>query len=222
MGDQAELDKLVQWAEVEARRLRQVQGLTSRLGSAGFALAHTAIALEFLQRNAPGTNFVRSADQLFGSEGRVSAQGAVTGVADILDAWARSTSESWARILPFEVQARIEAANDLMGQVQQLLEDPKVHPAAPIVLAGAALEEFLRSRIEAKGLALAGRPGINTYAAELKKDGDLSTQEVKDITAWAGYRNHAAHGEWDQFSREEARMMVLGVNLFLQRRTVTS
>ncbi|MFE9099863.1 hypothetical protein [Actinomadura geliboluensis] len=221
MSTQTELDELVRWAEDEAQRLRQVTGLAIRHGSARFALAYTTIALEFLQRNAPGTNFALSAKQLFETESRVSAQGAVEGVAGILEAWARSTRESWAQALPFEVQARIEAATDLMEQVQQLLSDPKVHHAAPVVLAGAALEEFLRSRITTKGLIHSSKPGINAYAAALQAEGDLSRQEVKNITSWAGLRNHAAHGEFDQFSREEARIMVMGVNLFLQQRTAT-
>ncbi|MGW3769932.1 hypothetical protein [Actinomadura verrucosospora] len=222
MSTQTELDELVQWARNEAERLREVRGLHPGPGSARFGLAHATSALEFLKRNAPGTSFARSAEHLFEREGRLSADDAVEGIADILDAWALSTGESWAKALPFDVQARIEAATDLMEQVQQLLDDSKVHPAAPIVLAGAALEEFLRSRITAKGLSPSGKPGINTYATALQQDGGLTRQEVKNITSWAGLRNHAAHGEWDQISREEARIMVAGINLFLQQRTSTS
>jgi hypothetical protein len=33
-----------------------------------------------------------------------------------------------------------------MEQVQLLLDDRKVHPAAPVVLAGAALDEFLQKQ----------------------------------------------------------------------------
>lgn len=221
MTTQTELDELVQWAYGEAERLRTIRGQHTAHGSARFALAHATPVLEFLQRVAPGTHFAQSAGHLFEQDGHLSASVAIEGVADILDAWTRSTSESWAQALPFEVQARIEAANDLMEQVQQLLDDSKVHPAAPVVLAGAALEEFLRARIAAKGITPSGKPGINTYADALQADGDLSKQEKKDITAWAGLRNHAAHGDFDQFGRPEARIMVMAVNLFLQQRTAT-
>lgn len=216
----SDVEELVLWAKAEAERLRRLDtnDLPFAPGSASYALRHVTNALEFLERVAPGTTYARSAKRLFEKDARQSAISAIDGIAGILDAWAQATGESWAQSLPFEVQARIEAANDLMEQVQQFLDDPKTHPAAPIVLAGAALEEFLRSRITARGLTPSGKPGINTYATALQQNGDLSKQEVKDITAWAGLRNHAAHGEWDQFSREEARIMVMGVNLFLQRR----
>lgn len=218
MSTQGGVEDLVQWAEKEAHRLR---GEATHVGLAhgALGLSHAAAALEFLRRHAPGSHFLSSAERLFQKEAALTASPAIKGTADILDAWARSTTESWAESLPFEVQSRIEAATDLMEQVQQLLDDPKVHPAAPVVLAGAALEEFLRSRINAKGLTPNGKPGINAYASALQTEGDLSRQEVKEITAWAGRRNDAAHGDFSHLSRDSARLMVDGINLFLQKRT---
>lgn len=189
------------------------------MGSFEYGLSVSAAALEFLRRNAPGSRFSSSAERLFEKGSRLSAVAAVGGVAAILDDWARSTRESWAQAQPFEVQARIEAATDLMEQVQLLIADRTVHCAAPIVLAGAALEEFLRSRVIAKALPITGKAGINSYADALQADGDLSKQEKKDITAWAGLRNAAAHGEFEELSRERAHIMVDGINLFLQKRT---
>jgi len=37
------------------------------------------------------------------------------------------------------------------------------------------------------------------------------------VTAWAGLRNGAAHGEFNGITLDRARLMVDGVNLFLQR-----
>jgi hypothetical protein len=61
---------------------------------------------------------------------------------------------------PLEARSRVEAATDLMEQVQILLDDRKVHPAGPVMLAGAALEEFLRSMIVTSTLQPKGKPGI--------------------------------------------------------------
>ncbi|MFD0856803.1 hypothetical protein ACFQ07_31515 [Actinomadura adrarensis] len=221
MSAQNGLDELVRWANAEAERLRGLseRHLPLQAGTASYALQHVTSALAFLQRVAPGTTFTRSAETLFEKESNQHAAWVVKSMAAILEAWAKSTSETWAQTLPFEVQSRIEAATDLMEQVQLLLDEPKVHPAAPTVLAGAALEEFLRSRVVAMGLTPNGKPGINTYAAALQAAGDLSRQEVKDITAWAGRRNDAAHGDFDDLTRESARLMVDGINLFLQKRT---
>jgi hypothetical protein len=95
-------------------------------------------------------------------------------------------------VRPFEVRFRIEAATELLEQVQRVLKDAEVHVAAPIVLAGAALEEFLRSMFEESGAPLVGRPGLAAYADALRKADLLNRGEVKDITSWADQRNAAA------------------------------
>jgi hypothetical protein len=113
---------------------------------------------------------------------------------------------------------RVDAATDLTEQVQLLLDEPEVHPAAPVVLAGAALEEFLRSRVVATGTTISGTPGIDTYASALQAAGDLSSTELNAITAWAGQRNEAAHGRFENLSKQRAQIMVDGINLFMQKR----
>jgi hypothetical protein len=95
-------------------------------------------------------------------------------------------------VRPFEVRFRIEAATDLLEQVQRVLKDAEVHVAAPIVLAGAALEEFLRSMFEESGAPLVGRPGLAAYADALRKADLLNRGEVTDITSWADQRNAPA------------------------------
>jgi len=81
---------------------------------------------------------------------------------------------------PFGVRFRIEAATDIMEQVQLLLKDPDLHPAAAVVLAGAALEEFLRSMQVDSGQPIAGKPCISEYAAALAKADLLTRREVKE------------------------------------------
>ncbi len=41
---------------------------------------------------------------------------------------------------------------------------------------------------------------------------------MKDITSWAGLRNHAAHGEWDEVKdKTRVSIMLEGVNLFMRK-----
>ena len=61
-------------------------------------------------------------------------------MAAILSDWADYVESGLALEQPFEIRARLEAATDLMEQVQRLLDDRAVHHAAPVMLAGAALE----------------------------------------------------------------------------------
>lgn len=119
--------------------------------------------------------------------------------------------------IPVEAQARVAAATDLMEQVEALLDDRRVHPAAPVMLAGAALEEMLRSMVVANSSTVKGKPGINSYASALRTDDVISAQEAKDISSWGGLRNHAAHGEFEQIQLPNARLLAQAVNLFMQK-----
>lgn len=211
--------QLLDWARKEAERLQESAGKGGAQRKAYLVRAHGAAALDFLARHASGTQFASSAQALFEhSEGINQAEG-LWALAKVLELWITYVESEMIDILPFEVGARLEAATDLMEQVQQLLDDNKVHPAAPMVLAGAALEEFLRSRIAALGVTVSGKPSISSYASALRTAGDLSAQDVKDITAWAGQRNKAAHGEFDDLSRAGAQLMVNGINLFIRQKT---
>ena len=64
------------------------------------------------------------------------------------------------------------------------------------------------------------KPGIDAYSKVLRGADVISKQDAKDITSWAGIRNHAAHGEWDQVSdRARIRLMLEGVNLFMRQKS---
>lgn len=116
-------------------------------------------------------------------------------------------------------QAQLDVVSDLLEQADTLLSDPKVHPAAPAVLIGATLEEFLRTWVEQEGLSPgSAKPGLETYSNVLRKADKIDKQDGKDITSWAGTRNSAAHGEWDQVDdRQRIRLMLEGVNLFMRK-----
>jgi len=118
-----------------------------------------------------------------------------------------------------ERKAQLEVVSDLLEQAHLLLKTNGVHPAAPIVLIGATLEEFLRTWVETKALQLGNRkPCLDTYAQLLFADDLITKQDLKDITAWGGLRNHAAHGEWDEVSdKQRAAIMLDGVNLFMRK-----
>lgn len=118
-----------------------------------------------------------------------------------------------------ERRAQLDVVSDLLGQANILLDDKNVHPAAPAVLIGATLEEFLRTWLESLSLSLGSRkPSIDTYTQVLYEDKHIDKQDVKDITSWAGIRNSAAHGEWENVeSREKISLMLQGVNLFMRK-----
>lgn len=116
-------------------------------------------------------------------------------------------------------RAQLDVVSDFLEQAQLLLDSRGVHPAAPIVLIGATLEEFLRTWVESEGFSLGNRkPSLDAYAQVLANEGKLTKQDVKDLTAWGGLRNHAAHGEWSEVSDKlRASLMLEGVNLFMRK-----
>ena len=118
-----------------------------------------------------------------------------------------------------ERQAQLDVVSDLLGQANSLLENPKYHPAAAAILIGACLEEFLRTWVDAESLSIGkSNPGIDAYSKALRGAELISKQDVKDITSWAGVRNNAAHGKWDEVSdRNRIRLVLEGVNLFMRK-----
>ncbi len=116
-------------------------------------------------------------------------------------------------------QAEIDVTSDFLEQALGLLSSRKVHPAAPAVLIGAALEEFLRNWVEDQGLNLGGRkPSLDAYATTLRSEELITKQDMKDIASWGGTRNHAAHGEWEELGdTPRIKLMLEGVNLFMRK-----
>lgn len=117
-----------------------------------------------------------------------------------------------------------ELASDYMGQAEQLLKEGKSGrcdhvPAA--VLAGAVLEKSLRTLCNNQNppIPVLGLNGehktLNPLIDDLKKASVFNEAKAKQLRAWTAIRNHAAHGQFESFSRTDVEHMVAGVNAFL-------
>jgi hypothetical protein len=196
----------------QAQRLRDVaQALTDQSNPAGVK----AQVCEFLRLYAGSkTAFYKAATE---AQGWGHDQGQTLGaVLDNFIAFVRAGLH--AEITP-ERRAQLDVVSDFLGQAHALLDEKGIHPAAPAVLAGAALEEFLRTWVEAEGLSIGSRkPSIDAYTGALREAELINKQDVKDITSWAGLRNHAAHAEWDDVAdKNRVAIMIEGINLFMRR-----
>jgi hypothetical protein len=124
--------------------------------------------------------------------------------------------------LSIQRQAQLEVTSDFLAQADVLLSQNNVHPAAPTVLIGATLEEFLRNWVEDDPELSIGdkKPGIDVYASKLRENELITKQDMKDITAWSGLRNDAAHGIWENVNeKNKVSLMLQGVNLFIRKYT---
>lgn len=137
----------------------------------------------------------------------------------IIDSFAAHVDAGLHSALTPERQAQLDVVSDYLQQAADLLSLQGVHPAAPAVVVGASLEEFLRNWVDAAGLPLGSlKPGIDTYAKLLREADLITKQDFKDITSWAGARNHAAHGEWAEVGdKAKIHLMLEGVNLFIRK-----
>ena len=181
----------------------------------GKVVGAAAIGLELLRRQlGPDSPTVQTLAAGVDSDNRGWVSGAVN-VAHALQEWADASD---AGVIGHEgYGARAVGAGDLMDQVRQLLEDRSVSPAAPIVLAGAALEIALRGLLETHGIAEPARRGISSYADALRSGDVIDVQTRKEIEVIGGLRNDAAHGHHEDLSRERAGAAEQQVTLLLGR-----
>ena len=204
---------IVQQAESLQARIRQYarRDLEGEHGEAA-----KAQVCEFLRSYAgPKSAFLKQAEAAHGFSTRLVAT-----LDSIVKSFIEYLQAGLATGVSPERRAQLDVVSDLLGQANSLLEDNRYHPAAAAILLGACLEEFLRMWVEAESLSIGNsKPGIDAYSKALRAEDLISRQDAKDITSWAGVRNHAAHGEWEEVSdRNRIRLMLEGVNLFMRQR----
>ena len=106
--------------------------------------------------------------------------------------------------------AKAEVLADAMAQAKALLQAGYKDPAC--ILARVSLESALKD--------LAGKFGVTEgklerMNADLCKANAYNMAKQKQITAWAEIGNKAAHGEWTQYTDQDAAAMVSGVELLV-------
>jgi uncharacterized protein YutE (UPF0331/DUF86 family) len=89
------------------------------------------------------------------------------------------------------------------------------------VLTGSVLEQHLRALAIKSGLVATsadGRPKkADTVNSELVKAGVYSKLEQKNVTAWLGLRNEAAHGKYGTYDSSQVEALLRDVRSFVTR-----
>lgn len=126
--------------------------------------------------------------------------------------------------LDLEEAILANVSSNYMSQAEALLGEGVAGqndhvPAA--VLCGAVLENRLRGYCENHDPPLpTTKPNgdsktLGALIEELDKIKAFDKQTRKLLKAWSDIRNAAAHGKFDEFTREQVELMLLGVNGFL-------
>lgn len=229
------LVEIVSWARNQTKQLHLDMEWVKYASGGGFwratkpealteIIARATAALEFLRQYAgQDSQSIKQATAIYENKGgNQSIETGARAVGDILSEWASQIESGLIEIhgvLASEI--RKVASIDLMSQVHELVEDKTVHPAAPIVLAGAALEIALRAAVEERQLVLTDRPSIATYGQALRSAGLVTNQGMKELAHIGGLRNSAAHGDFKELRPEQAGVMESMVNVFLAKLTET-
>lgn len=176
-----------------------------------------AEAQEFLGTyGGPKNSFLNSLNEI---QPPASRSYIIERIQSVLGSFAEYVENDLLRSLSLEREIQIDTVSDYLEQAEKLLNDKAVHPAAPAVIIGASLEEFLRTWLEDEGIDLTTiKMSLDSYTNELRSKELITKQDAKDITSWGGIRNDAAHGHWTNVEdKNRVKLMLEGVNLFMRK-----
>lgn len=119
----------------------------------------------------------------------------------------------------FRELVHAELFSDYLEQAEYLNSESYKDPAA--VIAGSTLEQHLRALCLKHGTPVQNVKGQNEKAdklnADLAKAQAYSKLEQKQVTAWLGLRNDAAHGNYVAYEKSQVTQMILGIRDFIAR-----
>lgn len=119
------------------------------------------------------------------------------------------------RLQTFQELIHADLFSDFLEMAEYLLQEGYKDPAA--VIAGGVLEEHLRKLCGKHGVTIPAKAKFDTMNADLAKTKTYNKNDQKQVTAWAGLRNDAAHGSYKNYSDSEVKSMVAGVRDFISR-----
>lgn len=139
---------------------------------------------------------------------------AVKSVAGILLALRADYEGGYLRTLEELVRADLFA--DFLEMAVELNGKGYRGPAA--VVAGSVLEGHLRNIAAGHSVDIEtdGKPfSASRVNDELARAGAYTKLEAKEVSAWQGLRNSAAHGDYDDFDQEQVTRLIDGIRSFL-------
>ena len=119
------------------------------------------------------------------------------------------------RLQTFQELVHAEMFSDFLEMAEYLLQEGYKDAAA--VMAGGVIEGHLRKLCGKHGVMISTKPKLDAMNADLARVNAYGRNDQKQVTAWAGLRNDAAHGCYDNYTDAEVKLMVAGAREFLSR-----
>ncbi|MDC4389630.1 HEPN domain-containing protein [Acinetobacter baumannii] len=115
-------------------------------------------------------------------------------------------------LITFKQIVQAEVFESELEQAKSLLESGYKNAAA--VIAGVVLETAIKELCQNNGIDLE-KKNLNRLNEDLVKAGVYNTLQQKQILALADIRNKAAHGDYDEFTKEDVERMISDIERFL-------
>ncbi|MDH1707198.1 MULTISPECIES: HEPN domain-containing protein [Acinetobacter] len=115
-------------------------------------------------------------------------------------------------LISFKQIVQAEVFDSELEQAKSLLESGYKNSSA--VIAGVVLETAIKELCLNHGIEL-DRKKLTHLNDELAKAGVYNKLQQKQITALADIRNNAAHGDYDQFTKEDVIRMIQDIERFI-------
>lgn len=159
----------------------------------------------------PGSTYIRQLD----AQRKWPTNSKAFKVCKIAEALREDIKSGWNQSVLEMVHA--DTHSDYLEMAASLLES--AHKDAAAVIAGTALEVHVRALCAKNGVEIVSSNGAPMKAdamnTELKKKGVYNEAQRKQVSAWMGLRNSAAHGAYDDYDRQQVRLLVDGVRDFM-------
>jgi len=187
----------------------------SDLGDVRVTQEITTLAATIERYAPPGSRYANSAETLVTRFGPMHSA-ALAPLAGILASLRQDMA--LGRLKTFAELVHADVFSDLLDMAAHLLEEN--YKDASAVMIGGVLEGHLAKLCEKHGLSreVNGRPKKAEHVnAELAGVSAYSKVDQKNVTAWLGLRNQAAHGQYTQYTADQVKLLLQSVRDFLTR-----
>ncbi len=155
----------------------------------------------------------------FDHDGRANLGAHVRPIYGAIQALKADVAAGYMRSLQELVHA--DLFSDFLESAAYFLDEG--HKDAAAVLVGGVLENHLRLLCRKHGVVLEApnakgvmKPKMgDALNVDLKSHGVYNLSVQKQITAWQGIRNDAAHGNYNEYTAEQVKLMLDGVRQFI-------
>lgn len=177
-----------------------------------------SLQLHTIERFAPpGSTFRKASDAVFSQHQMDSPHFTQKHYAGILSSIRTAYAEQ-DYLASVQELIHADLFGDLLEMADHLLAEGYKDAAA--VTGGGVLEEAIRKLADKNGVPIVDgtKPRkADTINADLVKAGVYNKLEQKNVTAWLGLRNDAAHANYSNYDKTQVQQFIEGIRQFLIR-----